>query len=118
MKVEIKVSGDGLRFDPLVYRVVAEEVLKAQAQDLARQARSAWPVREKNSQGSKDKFRITISSSGGIVTASVENYAEYAGAIKTKGLGSVRQKLLFDPAVKSVQAIIKKINEGAKRRGE
>ena len=116
MKVE--VSGDGLKFDPMVYRVVAEEVLKTQAQDLARQARSAWPVREKNSQGSKDKFRITISSGGGVVTASVENYAEYAGAIKTKGLGSVRQKLLFDPAVKSVQAIIKKINEGATRRGE
>ena len=116
MKVE--VSGDGLKFDPMVYRVVAEEVLKTQAQDLARQARSAWPVREKNSQGSKDKFRITISSGGGVVTARVENYAEYAGAIKTKGLGSVRQKLLFDPAVKSVQAIIKKINEGATRRGE
>ena len=116
MKVE--VSGDGLKFDPMVYRVVAEEVLKTQAQDLARQARSAWPVREKNSQGSKDKFRITISSGGGVVTASVENYAEYAGAIKTKGMGSVRQKLLFDPAVKSVQAIIKKINEGATRRGE
>ena len=116
MKVE--VSGDGLKFDPMVYRVVAEEVLKTQAQDLARQARSAWPVREKNSQGSKDKFRITISSGGGVVTASVENYAEYAGAIKTKGLGSVRQKLLFDPAVKSLNDIIKKINEGAKRRGE
>ena len=116
MKVE--VSGDGLKFDPMVYRVVAEEVLKTQAQDLARQARSAWPVREKNSQGSKDKFRITLSSGGGVVTASVENYAEYAGAIKTKGLGSVRQKLLFDPAVKSLNDIIKKINEGAKRRGE
>ena len=116
MKVE--VSGDGLKFDPMVYRVVAEEVLKTQAQDLARQARSAWPVREKNSQGSKDKFRITISSGGGVVTASVENYAEYAGAIKTKGLGSVRQKLLFDPAVQSLNDIIKKINEGAKRRGE
>ena len=116
MKVE--VSGNGLKFDPMVYRVVAEEVLKAQAQDLARQARSAWPVREKNSQGSKDKFRITISSGGGVVTASLENYAEYAGAIKTKGLGSVRKKLLFDPAVKSVTKIIKKINEGTKRRGE
>ena len=116
--MKVTVSGDGLKFDPMVYRVVAEEVLKTQAQDLAREARSAWPVREKNSQGSKDKFRITISSSGGIVTASVENYAEYAGAIKTKGLGSVRQKLLFDPAVKSLNDIIKKINEGAKRRGE
>ena len=116
--MKVTVSGDGLKFDPMVYRVVAEEVLKTQAQDLAREARSAWPVREKNSQGSKDKFRITISSSGGIVTASVENYAEYAGAIKTKGMGSVRQKLLFDPAVKSLNDIIKKINEGAKRRGE
>ena len=116
MKVE--VSGNGLKFDPLVYRVVAEEVLKDQAQKLAREARSAWPVREKNSQGSRDKFRITISSGGGVVTASLENYAEYAGSIKTRSLGSVRNKLLFDPAVKSITEIIQKINDGASRKGE
>jgi len=115
--MKVKVSGDGLKFDPMVYRVVAEEVLKAQAQDLAREARSAWPVREKNSQGSKDKFRITISSGGGVVTASVENYAEYAGAIRTRSLGLVRDKLLFKPAAKSVRQIVKNINEGAKRKG-
>ena len=116
MKVE--VSGDGLKFDPEVYQIVAEEVLKAQAQDLARAAKKSWPVREKNSQGSRDKFRVTISSGGGVVTASVENYAEYAGSIKTRSLGMVRNKLLFDPAVKSVTEIIKKINNGTKRKGE
>lgn len=116
--MKVKVSGDGLKFDPMVYRIVAEEVLTAQAQDLARQARSAWPVREKNSQGSRDKFRITISSGGGVVTADVENYAEYAGAIKTKSLGLVRDKLLFKPAAKSVRKIIKNINDGTKRKGE
>ena len=48
--MKVTVSGDGLKFDPIVYRIVAEEVLKDQAQKLAREARSRWPVREKTAK--------------------------------------------------------------------
>jgi hypothetical protein len=60
------------------FRAEIEKEMKA----LEAEAKNQWLVREKNSRGSKNKFKVEIVSSQGKIIGRVINTAEYAWAIK------------------------------------